>query len=97
MWRAIDNGGKAGQGGFMPSPVMVSNGIYLLFDNDEIPGKSCLVVRPDDQRKSIPEAIRAGEAYMNRRSGEKYSTEGGVIDMYGNSIKPSRPVPGLRF
>jgi hypothetical protein len=89
MWRVIDNGKDAGKGGRMPSPMRLHDGIYLLFDNEEIAGFSCLLVRPDNQRNSVEEAIRAGEAFMNRPMAEECATEGGVIDMDGNKLIPS--------
>jgi hypothetical protein len=92
MWRVIDNGKDAGKGGHMPSPMPLHDCIYLLFDNEEIAGFSCLLVRPDNQRNSVEEAIRAGEAFMNRPKAEECATEGGVIDMDGNTVSRSHPI-----
>lgn len=95
MWRAIDNSRRREKSSLMPSPFFVEGGIYLLFDNEEIAGKSALTIRTDAVRKSVADAVRAGEAYLNRRSAEIHPTEGGVIDMYANTITESRPVPRL--
>jgi len=95
MWKAINNGVKAGVGSLVPSPMPVKDGIYVLLYNYAIPGKSAIVVKVDESRHSVEDAIRAAEAYRNRRSAERYATEGGVIDMYGNTILASRPVASL--
>jgi hypothetical protein len=92
MWRAIDNGKEAGRGSHAPSPMQLDGGLYLLFDNEEIAGMSSLFVRQDALVRSLDEAIRAGEAFMNRPIAEKYAIEGGVIDVHGNVLTPSRPI-----
>jgi hypothetical protein len=97
MWRAINNGKNAGVKSYMPSPMPVDDGVYLQFDNDEIAGVSALVVRVDARRDSVEDAIRAGEAFMNRPMAEKCATEAGAIDMLGNVLTPSRPVADRFF
>lgn len=92
MWRAINNGKQAGRGSHVPSPMPVDGGVYLLFDNEEIAGMSSLFVRHAAQGNPVEDAVRAGEAFMNRPTAEKCAMEGGVIDILGNTLTPPHPI-----